>query len=67
MLDSKTVNFESNYKEREIPKVKILSSLVGCLKNVQVCLTTLSQQAMASTGIPSYECSKVNRKYLLNV
>ena len=27
----------------------------------------VSQQATASTGIPSYECAKLNRKYLLNV
>ena len=68
MPDSKTVNTESNYlKERNLSSKDILQLGWVSQECSDLSQCDVSQQATASTGIPSYQWSKVNRKYLLSV
>ena len=56
--------------------IKMLSSLVGCLKNTQICLTIIANTnnsqlqlrlQIANIHISSYDWGKASRRYLFSV
>ena len=63
-------------KGLKMTPIKMLSSLAGCLKNTQICLTIIANTnnsqlqlhlQIANTHISYYDWGKANRKYLFSV
>ena len=63
MLNSKMVKGERNEK-RKIAPIKMLSDLVGCLKNVQACLTMMcpNRQLQILSSHPTRAANQKNKK-----